>query len=234
MRPVKLGNVAVGGDNPPYIVAEVGSNHNGDMDLCLRLIDAAAEAGANAVKFQSWSEDVAHCPGGIRAESQLRGQEEALRVAPRDGARLPAHARAARRCPRPLPGAWDRLLLQRVRPGGGGPAGRTGRPVHQDRLDGRHQPAAPGTCCPDRQARGDLGGDGHPGRDRAGHGYACVPRATRRSSCSTASPSIRRRRRPSTCATSRPCARPSTCPWVSVTTPWARRSRSPPSPWAHA
>ena len=56
MRPVNLGSVAVGGDNPPYIVAEVGSNHNGDMDLCRRLIDAAAEAGANAVKFQSWSE----------------------------------------------------------------------------------------------------------------------------------------------------------------------------------
>ena len=56
MRIVNLGNVAVGGDHPPYIVAEVGSNHNGDMDLCRRLIDAAADAGANAVKFQSWSE----------------------------------------------------------------------------------------------------------------------------------------------------------------------------------
>ena len=56
MRPVNLGTVAVGGDNPPYIVAEIGSNHNGDMDLCLQLIDAAAEAGADAVKFQSWTE----------------------------------------------------------------------------------------------------------------------------------------------------------------------------------
>ena len=125
VRPVNLGPVAVGGDNPPYIVAEIGSNHNGDMDLCLRLIDAAAEAGADAVKFQSWSESVADRQGGVRAEPQLLGQEEALRVAPRDGARLPAHARAARRRPRPLPGAWHRLLLQRVLPGGGGPARRS-------------------------------------------------------------------------------------------------------------
>ena len=56
MRTVTLGNVTVGEGNPPYIIAEVGSNHNGDMDLCRQLIDAAAEAGAHAVKFQSWSE----------------------------------------------------------------------------------------------------------------------------------------------------------------------------------
>jgi N,N'-diacetyllegionaminate synthase len=56
MKTVSLGNVCVGEGLPPYIVAEVGSNHNGDMDLCRQLIDAAADAGAHAVKFQSWSE----------------------------------------------------------------------------------------------------------------------------------------------------------------------------------
>lgn len=56
MRTVAFGDVEVGHDRPPYIIAEVGSNHNGDMELCRRLIDAAADAGADAVKFQSWSE----------------------------------------------------------------------------------------------------------------------------------------------------------------------------------
>ncbi len=56
MKPVRFSGVAVGPGYPPYIIAEIGSNHNGDMKLCKRLIDAAAEAGAHAVKFQSWSE----------------------------------------------------------------------------------------------------------------------------------------------------------------------------------
>ena len=56
MKNVKFGNVEVGPGSPPYIIAEVGSNHNGDMSLCRRLIDAAAEAGAHAVKFQSWTD----------------------------------------------------------------------------------------------------------------------------------------------------------------------------------
>ena len=56
MKSVKFGDVLIGPEKPPYIIAEIGSNHNGDMALCRRLIDAAAEAGAHAVKFQSWSE----------------------------------------------------------------------------------------------------------------------------------------------------------------------------------
>jgi len=41
----------------PYIIAELGSNHNGDMDLAKKLIIKAKEAGADCVKFQSWSKD---------------------------------------------------------------------------------------------------------------------------------------------------------------------------------
>lgn len=52
---VMLNDRAVGDGEPPYIIAEIGSNHNGDMNLCFEIIDAAVEAGADAVKMQSWS-----------------------------------------------------------------------------------------------------------------------------------------------------------------------------------
>lgn len=41
----------------PYIIAELGSNHNGDMELAKKLIVTAKEAGADCVKFQSWTKD---------------------------------------------------------------------------------------------------------------------------------------------------------------------------------
>ena len=41
----------------PYIIAELGSNHNGDMSIARKLITQAKESGADCVKFQSWSKD---------------------------------------------------------------------------------------------------------------------------------------------------------------------------------
>lgn len=57
MNTINLGPAEVGDGHPPFVIAEIGSNHNGDMDLCRKIIDAAVEAGADAVKFQSWTED---------------------------------------------------------------------------------------------------------------------------------------------------------------------------------
>ena len=56
MQPVSLGQLSVGPELPPFVIAEIGANHNGDMALCRRLIDAAVDAGAHAVKFQSWTD----------------------------------------------------------------------------------------------------------------------------------------------------------------------------------
>lgn len=41
----------------PYIIAEIGANHNGDTDLGKKIIDEAVKSGADAVKFQSWTKD---------------------------------------------------------------------------------------------------------------------------------------------------------------------------------
>ena len=42
----------IGEEQSCYIIAEIGINHNGDLELAKKLIDAAQDAGANAVKFQ--------------------------------------------------------------------------------------------------------------------------------------------------------------------------------------
>lgn len=51
---IDLGNQKIGPEDPTFIIAEAGINHNGDMKTALKLIDAAAEAGVNAVKFQTY------------------------------------------------------------------------------------------------------------------------------------------------------------------------------------
>ncbi len=52
MNTVPVGARLVGPQQPTFVVAEIGINHNGDLDLAKRLVDAAAAAGCDAVKFQ--------------------------------------------------------------------------------------------------------------------------------------------------------------------------------------
>jgi N-acetylneuraminate synthase len=51
---VRFGRRDIGDRLPVYVIAEAGSNHNGSFDQALRLIDVAAGAGADAVKFQTF------------------------------------------------------------------------------------------------------------------------------------------------------------------------------------
>ncbi|HEX7363470.1 MAG TPA: N-acetylneuraminate synthase family protein [Bryobacteraceae bacterium] len=55
MEKLNIAGRLVGPGEPPFIVAEIGSNHNGDLSLCRRLIEEAKHCGADAVKFQSWT-----------------------------------------------------------------------------------------------------------------------------------------------------------------------------------
>lgn len=50
-----IGDRAVGPGHPCYVIAEAGSNHNRDLPTAMRLIEVAAEAGADAVKFQTYT-----------------------------------------------------------------------------------------------------------------------------------------------------------------------------------
>ena len=61
---LRMGTRTVGAGHPCYIVAEIGINHNGDLDTAKRLIDAAVLAGCDAVKFQKRTVDVVVCGRG--------------------------------------------------------------------------------------------------------------------------------------------------------------------------
>lgn len=61
-QPVQIGDHSVGVDQPVYVIAEIGINHNGNVDIARKLIDVAAAAGAQAVKFQKRTPEISTPP----------------------------------------------------------------------------------------------------------------------------------------------------------------------------
>src|ERR1700748_2363724 len=57
---VRIGSKTVGESQPAYVIAEIGINHNGDIDLAKRLISVAVAAGCDAVKFQKRTVEVVY------------------------------------------------------------------------------------------------------------------------------------------------------------------------------
>ena len=60
MSTVKIGNKQLGSGQPCYVIAEIGINHNGDIDLAKRLISVAVAAGCDAVKFQKRTVEIVY------------------------------------------------------------------------------------------------------------------------------------------------------------------------------
>lgn len=54
MKKIKIGNRWIGEEQPCFIIAEAGINHNGDVKIAKKMIEVAKEAGADAIKFQTF------------------------------------------------------------------------------------------------------------------------------------------------------------------------------------
>jgi N-acetylneuraminate synthase len=66
-RALHIGDFRIGDTDPCFIIAEIGNNHNGSLDLAKRLVDLAAEAGANCAKFQMRHLDSLYAKRGVEA-----------------------------------------------------------------------------------------------------------------------------------------------------------------------
>ena len=56
-KSISINGVRIGKDFPPYVIAEMSANHNGDFKAALKIIESAAKSGANAVKIQTYKPD---------------------------------------------------------------------------------------------------------------------------------------------------------------------------------
>ena len=99
---MNIGKHAVGEGNACYVVAEIGINHNGDIGIAKRLIDAAVAGGCNAVKFQKRTVDIVYSPAELALPREspfgtTNGDlKRALEFDVRDYCEIDAHCKAVK------------------------------------------------------------------------------------------------------------------------------------------
>lgn len=77
MQKVRIGDKLIGSHEPVFVIAEAGVNHNGDLTMARSLIDVAVDAGADAVKFQTFHADRIATAEAPKAGYQLQTTGEA-------------------------------------------------------------------------------------------------------------------------------------------------------------
>jgi len=70
MNDIKIGNYTIGNNQKPFIIAEMSGNHNQSLDRALELVDAAASAGAHALKLQTYTADTITMKGVMTIEDK--------------------------------------------------------------------------------------------------------------------------------------------------------------------
>src|SRR5437588_639370 len=75
-RPLAIANRQVGDGHPCLVIAEAGVNHNGSIDMAKQLIDVAADAGADVVKFQTFKVESVVSRKAPKAEYQKNAQTD--------------------------------------------------------------------------------------------------------------------------------------------------------------
>ena len=78
MKRIRIDSVEIGFDQKPFIIAEMSGNHNQSLDRALAIVDAAAEAGAHAIKLQTYTADTITMKGAYTindANSLWNGKE---------------------------------------------------------------------------------------------------------------------------------------------------------------
>ena len=67
---MKIGNFEIAQNSPPFIIAEMSGNHNQSLDRALAIVEAAAAAGAHAIKLQTYTADTMTFPGAYVIEDK--------------------------------------------------------------------------------------------------------------------------------------------------------------------